>query len=121
MTEVARTESKFSRVKTTFGAFTGTRGILYTCPPNCRSRIISLFAEAADGTNVTVTIEIFKSDVSTYFKVTNEAGLTKGQPTNYASVDIILESGDQYVVTAGGSAPQVDAFVTVEETFIPTG
>ena len=121
MTERATTESKFTRVKTTFGAFSGTRGTLYTCPANCRSRIISLFAEAASGTDVTVTIEIFKNDVSTYFKVTNEAGLTKGQPTNYASVDIILEAGDLYVITAGGSAPQVDAFVTVEETFKPNG
>ena len=80
MTEVARTEAKFTRIKTPFGAFTGTRGILYTCPPNCRARIISLFAEAASGTDVTVTIEIFKSDVSTYFMLTNAAGLTKGQP-----------------------------------------
>lgn len=121
MTEVARTESKFTRPKTFFGSFTGTRGLLYTCPLNTRSRVISIFAEAADGTNVTVTIEIFKNDVTTYFKVTNGAALTKGDPTNYASVDIILEAGDQYVITAGGTDPQIDAFVTVEETFLPTG
>lgn len=109
------------RSRTVFGSFvsSGVRETLYTCPDNCTANIVAVFAEEVAGSDVLATITIYKTAEAVRYTIANEVSLTNTSAlgNTYEETNIIIEEGDLVEVKPAGSAPQVDAFITVEEVF----
>lgn len=98
----------------------GVRETLYTCPTNCRSRVMIIYGTDAGG-GVDVTLEWYRSSLSTRFYIVKDLSLTLSQSFEFSEKYLVLEPGDRIEVTADGTTPIVDAICTVEEIFIPVG
>lgn len=98
-----------------------TRGVLYTCPPNCRSKMVLLFIANANG-NVNVSIEWYRASADTHYFILGAKSFTQSDFLQFTDSYIVLEPGDKIEVTLTNNAnPEVDVFCTVEEMFIPVG
>ena len=98
----------------------GVRSVMYTCPPNCTSKVPLVYIVNANGT-VSLTFELYKADVGTHFYILAGKNFSAGEFIQLSDSYIVLESGDKLEVTCTGSTIDVDALCTVEETFIPVG
>lgn len=98
----------------------GTRTVFYTCPPNCRAKIPLIYIVNANGT-VTIDFEIYKAASNSYFFIVAGKNFGLGESLQLSDSYIVLEAGDQLVITCTGSTVNVDALCTAEEIFIPVG
>jgi hypothetical protein len=98
----------------------GVRTPFYTCPPNCRAKIPLVYIVNVNG-NVSITFEIFKAATTSYFYIIAGKNFSQGEFLQLSDAYIVLEPGDQLVITCTGSTPDVDALCTAEELFIPVG
>lgn len=90
---------------------------LYTCPDNCRSRMVLLYIKNIGGT-VSPTIEWDRADTS-HAHILSGKNMSTGEFIQWSDSYIVLEPGDAITVAADGTDPHVDVFCTVEEYFIP--
>lgn len=97
-----------------------TRTVFYTCPPNCRAKIPLVYIVNANGT-VTISFEIYKAESDSYFFIVTGKNFALGESLQLSDSYIVLEPGDQLVLTCTGSTVDVDALCTAEEMFIPVG
>jgi hypothetical protein len=97
-----------------------TRTPFYTCPPNSRAQIPLIYIVNSNGT-VSVTFEIYKAETATYFFIIAGKNLALGETIQLSDSYIVLEPGDQLVITCTGNTIDVDALCTAEEIFIPVG
>lgn len=104
-------------VKVTVSA---TRTPFYTCPANSRAKIPLVYIVNANGT-ASITLEIYKAETNTYFFIVAGKNLAQGETIQLSDSYIILEPGDQLVITCTGNTIDVDALCTAEEIFIPVG
>jgi hypothetical protein len=99
----------------------GTTYTLYTCPPNCVTRVPLVFITNVSG-NVTVNFKVYKAANTTSYFIIGGKNLGQGEfiqlsdPTGF-----IIETGDKLEVIATGSSVNVDALCTVIEQFKPIG
>ena len=115
--------SKNIRSRSVVKAFTveDVRGELYVCPNNCRTRVILLFLSNANG-NTSVDIEWYRAADTDHYFIVGGKNLTSGEYIQFSDGYIVLEPGDKLEITPSGNAtPDIHAFCTVEETFIPVG
>jgi len=96
------------------------REVLYTCPANCRARVLLVYIVNANGT-ASVTFEIYKAASDTHFFILSGKNLASSESLQLSDGYIVLEPGDKLEVTPVGTSPVIDALCTVEETFIPVG
>ena len=97
-----------------------TRIPFYTCPPNSRARIPLIYIVNANGT-VSVTFEVYKAATDSYFFIIAGKNLALGETIQLSDGYIVLEPGDQLVITCTGATVDVDALCTAEEIFVPVG
>lgn len=115
--------NKNTRARSTIKAFTveDVRGELYVCPNNCVSKVVLLFVTNANG-NTTVNIEWYKASEDEHYYILGGKHLTLGEFIRFSDSYIILEPGDKLEITPTSNAtPDIHAFCTVEEIFIPVG
>ena len=99
----------------------GTVYTLYTCPPNCVSRVPLVFIANANGT-VSVVFKIYKASTASHHYVIGGKNLGTGEFVQLSdNTGLILEAGDKLEVTATGATVLVDALCTVIEQFKPVG
>lgn len=97
----------------------GTAFTLYTCPDNCRAKMVLLFVTNVSGGTETVDVEWERAD-SSHAHILGGKNIANGDFIQVSDSYIILEPGDVFTVeVAGSGATHVDAFCTVEETFLP--
>lgn len=104
-------------VKVTVSA---TRTPFYTCPANSRAKIPLVYIVNANGT-ASITFEIYKAETDTHFFIIAGKNLAQGETIQLSDSYIVLEPGDQLVITCTGNTIDVDALCTAEEIFIPVG
>jgi hypothetical protein len=93
------------------------RETLYTCPPNCRTKIPLVYIVNANG-NTDITFEIYKAASNTHFYILSGKNFAASEFIQFSDSYIVLEPGDKLEVTpSGNSSPLIDAFCTAEETF----
>lgn len=115
--------SKNVRDKSALGVFDteDVRGELYVCPNNCRARVVLLFVSNANG-NTTVKIEWYRVADSQHYYIISGKNLGTGEFLQFSDSYIVLEPGDKIEITPSANAtPNIHAFCTVEEVFIPVG
>lgn len=115
--------SKNIRARSPIKAFTveNVRGELYVCPNNCTSKVVLLFVSNANGTT-SVDIEWYKASEEEHYFILGGKNLSLGEFIQFSDSYIILEAGDKLEITPKSNAtPDIHAFCTVEETFIPVG
>lgn len=115
--------SKNTRSRSVVKDFTveNVRGELYVCPNNCTTKMVLLFVANANG-NTTVIIEWYRASASDHYFITGGKNLTSGEYIQFSDSYIVLEPGDKIEITPSGNAsPNIHAFCTVEEIFIPVG
>lgn len=115
--------SKNIRSRSVVKAFTvkDVRGELYVCPNNCTSKVVLLFVTNVNGTT-NIKIDWYKASEATHYAILGGKNLTLGEFIQFSDSYIILEPGDKLEITPSGHAtPDIHAFCTVEETFIPVG
>jgi hypothetical protein len=114
---------KNTRARSVVKSFTveDVRGELYVCPNNCTTKMVLLFVANANG-NTTVSIEWYRASASDHYFITGGKNLLSGEFIQFSDSYIVLEPGDKIEITSTGNAtPDIHAFCTVEETFIPVG
>jgi len=116
------TGRKVDRPTSTIKSFTtsGSTGILYTCPLNCRSKVVLVYIVNA-GPNVSVNLKWYRASTSTSFFILGSKNMALGEYVQLSDSYIILDPGDRLELTPTGTTPLVDAICTAEETFIPVG
>jgi hypothetical protein len=115
--------AKLTRERSTLKSFTtkDLREALYTCPNNCRTKVPLLFVTNANGTT-TVTIEWYRASDGVHHFILSGKNLSLGEFIQFSDSYIVLEPGDKLEITPSGHAtPNISAFCTVEETFVPVG
>lgn len=120
---------KATRPKTSYGTSTGSGTTLYTCPSNAVARVVSLGADGTIGSGGTgpgpggahqLFFQVYDASATATYQFTSSIST----PFYTDEITLLLESGDYIVGNASGSgagSPDIDFFVTVEETFIPVG
>lgn len=98
----------------------GVRQVLYTCPANCRAKVVLIFIVNANGTT-SITFEWYKANTNTHHFIVAGKNFSTGEYLQLSDGYIVLEPGDKLEVTGTGGTVDIDAFCTVEETFIPVG
>ncbi len=114
---------KSTRARSSIKAFTveDVRGELYVCPNNCVSKVVLLFVSNANGTT-NVNIEWYKASEDEHYFILGGKNLTLGEFIQFSDSYIVLEAGDKLEITpTSNDTPDIHAFCTVEETFIPVG
>lgn len=96
----------------------GVRETLYTCPDNCRSRMVLLYVANANGT-VSIVLEWYRASDNKHYYIIGGKNLSSGDYIQLSDSYIVLHPGDKIEVTATGATVVVDSFCTVEETFLP--
>lgn len=96
------------------------RETLYTCPANCRARVLLVYLVNANGT-VTITLEWYRAADDSHYFIVGGKNLSESESLQLSDGYIVLEPGDKLEVTPDGTTPRVDAICTVEEIFIPVG
>lgn len=99
---------------------------LYTCPANCRSHMSLLFFTNASSNASDVNVTWYRASKNTTYFILGGKNLSQGEFVQFdGGAFIVLEAGDivslETTATAGSGIPQLDAFCTVEEYFIPVG
>lgn len=123
MVDVAANRAKAERSRSVIKSFEteNTRETLYECPANCRSRMILLYFVNANGTT-SVDIEWYRASDNTHYFILGGKNMSSGEFIQFSDSYIVLEPGDKIEFTPKNNAtPLIDAFCTVEETFIPVG
>lgn len=93
------------------------RETLYTCPPNCRTKIPLVYIVNANG-RTSVVFEIYKAATDTHFYILSDRNFFKSEFIQFSDAYIVLEPGDKLEITpSGNDTPLVDALCTAEETF----
>lgn len=121
--DVSANRPKSERARSVIKSFEteNLRETLYTCPANCRSRMILLYLVNANGTT-SVDIEWYRASDDTHYFILGGKNLSSGEFIQFSDSYIVLEAGDKIEFTPKNNAtPLIDAFCTVEETFIPVG
>lgn len=99
----------------------GTTYTLYTCPPNCITRVPLVFITNANG-NVSVTFKMYKAFNTTSYFIIGGKNMSQGEFIQLSDpTGLILEAGDKLEVIPTGSTVVVDALCTVIEQFKPVG
>jgi hypothetical protein len=115
--------AKAGRARSPVKIFTtpNVRGELYVCPANCRAKVVLLFISNANGTT-SVKVEWYKASDNLHHFIVAGKNFALGEFLQFSDGYIVLEPGDKLEVTPTGNAsPDIHAFCTVEETFIPVG
>jgi hypothetical protein len=93
----------------------GTKN-LYTCPNNCRAKILLVFITNANGNN-TVQLQWYrKADDFSYYIIGGK-NMSQGDFIQLSDAYIVLDPEDRLDVTVSSSG-NVDALCTAEEMFI---
>lgn len=95
---------------------TATTHNLYTCPQNCRGKVVLVFITNANGNN-SVNLTWYRAAKDTNYFILGGKNLSLGEFVQLSDSYIILEPGDRLDITLS-TAGNVDAFCTVEESFI---
>jgi len=94
---------------------------VYTCPPNMRAMMSLLFISNVSG-NTTVDVEWYRGNGARHNHILGGKNMTAGEYIQFSDAYIVFEPGDYMVITPSSNvSPHVDAFVTVEELFVPVG
>jgi len=94
---------------------------LYTCPDNARAMMSLLFVSNVSG-NTTVDVEWYRGDGARHNHILGGKNMTTGEYIQFDGAYIVFEPGDYMTITpSSNTSPHVDAFVTVEEIFVPVG
>jgi hypothetical protein len=115
--------NKSGRAKSVIKDFTteNVRGELYVCPNNCTARMVLLFVSNADG-GTNVRVEWYRASDATHYFILQDKNLTASEFIQFSDSYIVLEPGDKIEITpSSNNTPNIHAFCTVEETFIPVG
>jgi len=115
--------AKVERERSIVSRFTteDARETLYTCPNNCRARLVLLFVTNANGTTI-LDIEWYRASVDTHYHILGGKNLVTGEFIQFSDSYLVLEPGDKLEITpSGANNPDISAFCTVEETFVPVG
>ena len=98
---------------------------LYTCPANAKAHMSLLFITNASSNASDVNIQWYRASKTTSYFIIGGKNLTQGEFIKFDGAFIVLEAGDYITIettdTAGSGVPDMDAFCTVEEFFIPVG
>jgi len=122
--------ARFERAKSFISRFTteDVRGSLYTCPKNCRARVVLLFVTNASsivgggGDNTNITVEWYRAEEDLHYFILGSRNLSSTEFLQFSEGYIVLEPGDKIEITPSNNAsPQISAFCTVEEIFVPVG
>lgn len=122
MADFAANRAKRERSRSVAKSFTtsGVRQTLYTCPPNCMSRMVLLFVANANG-NVTLNVEWYTVHENEHYYIIGGKNMNTGDYIQLSDSYLVLEPGDKIELTITGGTVLVDGICTVEETFIPNG
>lgn len=89
---------------------------LYTCPSNCRAKMVVVFITNANGNN-TIALKWYRKQVNTSFFIIGGRNMTQGEFIQFdGNAYIILEPGDRLDVTINNNGI-IDAICTAEESF----
>lgn len=89
---------------------------LYTCPKNCRSKVVLVFVTNANGNN-TVSISLYKKNVDTSYYILGSKNMSQSDFVQFSGSYLVLEPEDRLDVSIT-TLGVVDAICTVEETFL---
>ena len=96
---------------------------LYTCPANCKAHMSLLFITNAASADSDVDVQWYRASQDTSYFIVGSVNLSTGEFLQFNNAFIVLEAGDYITIepsnTGGGSDPQIYAFCTVEEFFLP--
>lgn len=122
------TIAKNSRTKSEIIAITtdDVATTLYTCPANSKAHMNLLFFTNASSNASDVNVQWYRAADSTSYFIIGGKNLGQGEFVQFdGGAFIVLEAGDYITLettdTAGSGVPQLDAFCTVEEFFVPVG
>lgn len=93
------------------------RQTLYTCPPNCTSKVYLLYFANGDGI-VSVDVEWYRAAMDTHFFIISGKNMAAGEFLKFSEGYIVLEAGDRLEFSLDTTSRIIDAFCTVEETFV---
>lgn len=114
----SRTRSEIIAVSTDDSAVT-----LYTCPANAKAHMSLLFFTNASSNASDVNVKWYRASKTASFFILGGKNLTQGEFVKFDGSFLVLEAGDYITVettnTAGNGTPNLDAFCTVEEFFLP--
>ena len=114
----SRTKSEIVAVSTDDSAVT-----IYTCPSNCKSHMSLLFFTNASSNASDVNVQWYRAADTTSYFIIGGKNLAQGEFVKFDGSFIVLEPGDYITIettnTAGSGTPDMDAFCTVEEFFLP--
>lgn len=89
---------------------------LYTCPSNCRAKMVVVFITNANGNN-TIALKWYRKQVNTSFFIIGGKNMTQGEFIQFdGNAYIILEPGDRLDLTIDSNGV-IDAICTAEESF----
>lgn len=92
---------------------------LYTCPDNCRAKLVLLYLSNAITGSPTINVEFDRADGS-HVHILGNKSLSSAEFVQWSGSYIMLEPGDVLHATASGqNNPHVDVMCTVEEYFLP--
>lgn len=97
---------------------------LYTCPANAKAHMNLLFFTNASSNASDVNVQWYRASKSASYFILGGKNLSQGEFVQFdGGAFIVLEAGDYITLettgTAGSGIPNLDAFCTVEEFFIP--
>ena len=115
----SRTKSEIVAVSTDDSAVT-----IYTCPSNCKAHMSLLFFTNASSNASDVNVQWYRASKTTSYFIIGGKNLSQGEFVQFdGGAFIVLETGDYITIettnTAGSGVPNMDAFCTVEEFFLP--
>jgi len=98
---------------------------LYTCPANAKAHMNLLFITNASAQDSDIDVQWYRAADTTSYFILGSKNLATGEFIQFnGGAFIVLEAGDYITIepsnTGGGANPQIDAFCTVEEFFIPS-
>lgn len=84
-------------------------------------KVVLLFVANANG-NTSVKIEWYRASEALHYYILSGKNLGSGEFLQFSDSYIVLEPGDKLEITPSANAtPNIHAFCTVEESFIPVG
>ena len=115
----SRTRSEIVAVSTDDSPVT-----IYTCPANCKAHMNLLFFTNASANASDVNVQWYRASKTTSYFIIGGKNLAQGEFVQFdGGAFIVLEPGDYITIettnTAGSGTPDMDAFCTVEEFFLP--
>lgn len=84
--------------------------------------MVLLFFVNANGTSTTVDVEWYRASDNAHYFILGSKSMNASEYLQFSDGYIVLEPGDKIEFTPkSNNTPLIDAFCTVEETFIPVG